>query len=60
MKKTYLLLLTLILISLLGCQEIKVEKIKINLNAKSNSKTSGEVSLTERNGVVTLEANIYG
>ena len=60
MKKTYLLLLTLILISLLGCQEIKVEKIKINLNAKSNSKTSGKVSLTERNGVVTLEANIYG
>ena len=60
MKKTYFLLLTLILISLLGCQEIKVEKIKINLNAKSNSKTSGEVSLTERNGVVTLEANIYG
>ena len=60
MKKTYLLLLNLILISLLGCQEIKVEKIKINLNAKSNSKTSGEVSLTERNGVVTLEANIYG
>jgi Cu-Zn family superoxide dismutase len=60
MKKTYLLLLTLILISLLGCQEIKVEKIKINLNAKSNSKTSGEVSLTQRNGVVTLEANIYG
>ena len=60
MKKTYFLLLTLILISLLGCQEIKVEKIKINLNAKSNSKTSGKVSLTERNGVVTLEANIYG
>ena len=60
MKKTYFLLLTLILISLLGCQETKVEKIKINLNAKSNSKTSGEVSLTERNGVVTLEANIYG
>lgn len=60
MKKTYFLLLTLVLISLLGCQEIKVEKIKINLNAKSNSKTSGEVSLTERNGVVTLEANIYG
>lgn len=60
MKKTYLLLLTLILISLLGCQEIKVEKIKINLNAKSNRKTSGEVSLTQRNGVVTLEANIYG
>ncbi|MDG1965859.1 MAG: superoxide dismutase family protein [Flavobacteriaceae bacterium] len=60
MKKTYFLLLTLILISLLGCQEIKVEKIKINLNAKSNSKTSGEVSLTQRNGVVTLEANIYG
>ena len=60
MKKTYFLLLTLILISLLGCQEIKVEKIKLNLNAKSNSKTSGEVSLTERNGVVTLEANIYG
>ena len=60
MKKTYFLLLTLILISLMGCQEIKVEKIKINLNAKSNSKTSGKVSLTERNGVVTLEANIYG
>lgn len=60
MKNTYLLLLTLVLISLLGCQEIKVEKIKINLSAKSNSKTSGEISLTERNGIVTLEANIYG
>ena len=30
------------------------------MNAKSGSSTSGEVTLTEKNGVVTLEAHIFG
>ena len=45
---------------ILGCQEATVEKIKIGLNAKSGSNTSGEVKLTEKDGVVTMEAHIFG
>ncbi|MEK9603928.1 MAG: superoxide dismutase family protein [Flavobacteriaceae bacterium] len=52
-------LVTLLLISL-ACNESKEEKIKINLNAKSNSNTSGVITFTEKKGIVSLEAHIYG
>ena len=38
----------------------EVKKIKIGLNAKSNSTAEGMVSFTEENGKVTLEAHING
>lgn len=37
-----------------------VKKIKISLNAKSDSSTEGMVTFTEENGQVTLEAHING
>ena len=60
MKKVLFTILIVIQTIILGCQEIDVKEIKINLNAKSGSSTSGEVTLTEKNGVVTLEAHIFG
>ncbi len=60
MKKVLFTILIVIQTISLGCQEIDVKEIKINLNAKSGSSTSGEVTLTEKNGVVTLEAHIFG
>ena len=60
MKKGLFTILIVIQTIILGCQEIDVKEIKINLNAKSGSSTSGEVTLTEKNGVVTLEAHIFG
>jgi len=38
----------------------KVKKIKLGLDPKSNSETEGEVTLTESNGKVKLEAHING
>lgn len=60
MKKAFFSFLIIVTFSLLGCEEATPEKIKINLNAKSNSDTSGKVTLIEKNGVVTLEAHIFG
>ena len=40
--------------------EVTIEKIKINLNHKSNSETSGEVTLAEKDGLKTLEDHIFG
>jgi superoxide dismutase, Cu-Zn family len=60
MNKLFFPFVLSLLFLLLGCQQASVEKIKINLNAKSNSNTSGEVTFTEKDGVVTLEAHIFG
>ena len=41
--------------------DIKIEKqLQISINAKSGSGTSGIVTLTEKEGKVTLEAHING
>ena len=45
---------------ILGCQEAAVKKVKIILSAKIKSSTSGEISFTEKGGLVTMEAHIYG
>jgi Cu-Zn family superoxide dismutase len=45
---------------ILGCQEVTVKKVKIILSAKIKSRTSGEISFTEKGGLVTMEAHIYG
>ena len=60
MNRAFFPFLIVILIGITSCKEVTVEKIKINLNPKSNSKTSGEVTLTEKDGLVTLEAHIFG
>ena len=60
MNRAFFPFLIIILIGIIGCKEVTVEKIKINLNTKSNSKTSGEVTLTEKDRLVTLEAHIFG
>lgn len=60
MKKVFFPFLIIFMTGILGCQEATVEKIKIGLNAKSGSNTSGEVKLTEKDGVVTMEAHIFG
>lgn len=38
----------------------KIKKLKFNLNPKSGTDTSGEITFTEENGLVTLEASIKG
>lgn len=44
-----------------AAMDIKIEKqLQISLNAKSGSGTSGMVTLTEKEGKVTLEAHING
>ena len=60
MKKVFFSLLIVLLSGIIGCQEATVKEIEISLNAKSNSNTSGEVSFTEKDGVVSMEAHIYG
>lgn len=60
MKKIFFPFLIFSLGITLGCQESTVKKVKISLNAKSTSNTSGEVSFTEKGGVVIMEAHIYG
>ena len=60
MKKVFFSLLIVFLSGIIGCQEATVKEIEISLNAKSNSNTSGEVSFTEKDGVVNMEAHIYG
>ena len=60
MKKIFFPFLIFSLGITLGCQESTVKKVKISLNAKSKSNTSGEVSFTEKGGVVIVEAHIYG
>lgn len=53
---------TLLLFSLVifSCQEVPQKKIKISLNAKSGSNTSGEVTFIEKDGTVSMEAHIFG
>lgn len=60
MKKVLFSFLIVLLSGIIGCQEATVKEIEISLNAKSNSNTSGEVSFTEKDGVVSMEAHIYG
>ena len=60
MKKVFFSFLIVLLSGIIGCQEATVKEIEISLNAKSNSNTSGEVSFTEKDGVVSMEAHIYG
>jgi Cu-Zn family superoxide dismutase len=60
MKKVFFAFLIALLTFILGCQEATVKKVKIILSAKSNSTTSGEISFTEKGGLVTMEAHIYG
>jgi Cu-Zn family superoxide dismutase len=60
MKKVFFAFLIALLTFILGCQEATVKKVKIILSAKSNSNTSGEISFTEKGGLVTMEAHIYG
>ena len=60
MKKVFFSLLIVLLSGIIGCQEATVKEIEISLNAKSDSNTSGEVSFTEKDGVVSMEAHIYG
>jgi len=56
MKKVFFSFLIVLLSGIIGCQEATVKEIEISLNAKSNSNTSGEVSFTEKDGVVSMEA----
>ncbi len=60
MNKVFFHFLIIVLVCILGCQETTVKKIKINLNAKSNSNTYGEVTIIEKGGIVRLEAHIFG
>ena len=60
MKKSFFSLLIVFLSGIIRCQEPTVKEIEISLNAKSDSNTSGEVSFTEKDGVVSMEAHIYG
>ena len=60
MKKVFFSFLIVLLSGIIGCQEATVKEIEISLNAKSDSNTSGEVSFTEKDGVVSMEAHIYG
>ncbi|MBL6666766.1 MAG: superoxide dismutase family protein [Flavobacteriaceae bacterium] len=60
MKKVFFSFLIVLISGIIGCQEATVKEIEISLNAKSNSNTSGEVSFTEKDGVVSMEAHIYG
>lgn len=62
MKKIIFLSFGLALL-LSGCKTktaSKANELKINLEAKSNTKTSGTVTFSEKDGVVTFTANIAG
>ena len=60
MKNKIYSFLIILLIVIAGCQEVTVNQIKLNLNAKSNTNTSGEITFIEKKGIVTMEAHIFG
>ena len=53
-------LVTIMYFLMAGCQESSEKKITMDLNSKSGSSTTGSVTFMEKDGIVTLEANILG
>lgn len=53
---------TLVFVFIMGCKtsNTKTNELTINLEPKSDSKVAGTISFVEKNGMVTLKANVTG